>query len=96
MSSRSQLLVLTRILTLRMVLVSWFIFSHFFSMSYLPFALIGVIGSGIGIGLIGMGALQAIGRNPSASGDITTKMLIAIALCELPGLLAFAALFIIK
>ena len=64
--------------------------------SYLPLALIGVIGSGVGIGLIGMGAMQAIGRNPSASNDINAKMLTAIALCEVPGLLAFAALFIIK
>ena len=64
--------------------------------SYLPFALIGVIGSGVGIGLIGMGAMQAIGRNPAASNDINAKMLTAIALCEVPGLLAFAALFIIK
>ncbi len=64
--------------------------------SYLPLALIGVIGSGIGIGLIGMGAMQAIGRNPAASNDINAKMLTAIALCEVPGLLAFAALFIIK
>jgi hypothetical protein len=55
--------------------------------SYLPLALIGVIG---------MGAMQAIGRNPAASNDINAKMLTAIALCEVPGLLAFAALFIIK
>lgn len=65
-------------------------------MSYLPFALIGLIGSGVGIGLIGMAAMSAIGRNPSASNDINAKMLTAIALCEVPGLLAFAALFIIK
>lgn len=65
-------------------------------MDYLPFAVLGVIGSGLGIGMIGMAAMQAIGRNPSASGDINAKMLTAIALCEVPGLLAFAALFIIK
>lgn len=62
----------------------------------LPFAVIGVIGSGIGIGLIGMAAMNAIGRNPSASDDINAKMLTAIALCEVPGLLAFASLFILK
>ena len=56
--------------------------------------ILGVIGSAIGIGLIGMSAMQAIGRNPSASGDINGKMLTAIALCEVPGLLAFASLFI--
>lgn len=66
------------------------------TISFLPFALIGVIGSGIGVGLIGMGAMQAIGRNPGASADVTVKMLLAIALCEVPGLLAFAALFIAK
>lgn len=64
--------------------------------NFVPFALIGVIGSGIGIGLIGMGAMQAIGRNPSVSSDINAKMLTAIALCEVPGLLAFATLFILK
>jgi F0F1-type ATP synthase membrane subunit c/vacuolar-type H+-ATPase subunit K len=37
-----------------------------------------------------------MGRNPSAAGPISTNMLIAIAMCEVPGLLAFAALFIIK
>ena len=57
---------------------------------------LGALGPGIGIGLVGMGAMQAIGRNPSASGDINAKMLTAIALCEVPGLLAFAALFLIK
>jgi F-type H+-transporting ATPase subunit c len=67
-----------------------------FLFMYLPFALLGVIGSGLGIGMIGMGAMQAIGRNPSASGDINAKMLTAIALCEVPGLLAFAALFLTK
>ncbi len=72
------------------------LFSLIFSLMYTAFALIGVIGSGVGIGLIGMGAMQAIGRNPSASGDINAKMLTAIALCEVPGLLAFAALFLIK
>lgn len=65
-------------------------------MNFVPFALIGVIGSGIGIGLIGMGAMQAIGRNPSVSSDINAKMLTAIALAEVPGLLAFATLFIVK
>ena len=59
-------------------------------------AIIGVIGSGIGIGLIGKGALEAIGRNPAAFGKTFMAMLLAIAMCELPALLAFASLFIIK
>jgi F-type H+-transporting ATPase subunit c len=66
----------------------YFNFSLFTYMEGL--ALLGVIGSGLGIGLIGMGAMNAIGRNPSASGDINAKMLTAIALCEVPGLLAFS------
>ena len=53
---------------------------------YTAFALIGVIGSGVGIGLIGMGAMQAIGRNPAASGDINAKMLTAIARSRLSSL----------
>lgn len=67
-----------------------------FVMNLLPIALIGVIGSGVGIGLIGKGAMEAIGRNPSASGKILVQMLLAIALCEVPALLAFATLFLVK
>ena len=43
---------------------------------------VGMLGPGIGLGLIGFGAMQAIGRNPEASGKIQTQMLIAIGLCE--------------
>ena len=45
-------------------------------------AMMGAIGPGIGIGILGSGAMQAIGRNPEASGKIQTQMLIAIGLCE--------------
>ncbi|MDR1945157.1 MAG: ATP synthase F0 subunit C [Candidatus Peribacteria bacterium] len=34
------------------------------------------------MGLIGFAALNAIGRNPSASGDIRTTMILAIAFAE--------------
>ncbi|MDR2708510.1 MAG: ATP synthase F0 subunit C [Elusimicrobiota bacterium] len=43
---------------------------------------IGGIGPGIGIGLIGAKAVEAIGRNPEASGKITVNMLIAMAFAE--------------
>ncbi|MDD5095565.1 MAG: ATP synthase F0 subunit C [Dehalococcoidia bacterium] len=43
---------------------------------------IGAIGPGIGIGILGNGAMQALGRNPEARGPIMTNMLIAIGLCE--------------
>jgi len=49
-----------------------------------------VIGVGIGIGLTGKGAMEAIGRQPDASGKIQVAALILAALVEGIG---FAALF---
>ena len=49
-----------------------------------------VIGVGIGIGLTGKGAMEAIGRQPDASGKIQVAALIFAALVEGIG---FAALF---
>ncbi len=40
------------------------------------------IGAGIGIGLIGGHAMEGIARQPEASGDIRTNMIIAAALVE--------------
>ncbi|MES2587572.1 MAG: ATP synthase F0 subunit C [Bacteroidota bacterium] len=41
-----------------------------------------VLGAGLGIGRIGGSAMDAIARNPEASGKITTTMIIAAALIE--------------
>ena len=49
-----------------------------------------VLGAGLGIGRIGGSAMDAIARQPEASGKIQTAMLIAAALIEGIG---FAALF---
>ena len=49
-----------------------------------------VIGAGLGIGRIGGQAMEAIARQPEASGKIQTAMLIAAALIDGIG---FAALF---
>jgi F-type H+-transporting ATPase subunit c len=49
-----------------------------------------VIGAAVGIGRIGGSAMDAIARQPEASGKIQTAMLIAAALIEGIG---FAALF---
>ena len=49
-----------------------------------------VIGVGIGIGLTGKGAMEAIGRQPDASGKIQVAALILAALVE--GI-CFAAFF---
>jgi F-type H+-transporting ATPase subunit c len=43
---------------------------------------LGMIGPGIGLGLIGFGAMQAIGRNPEARGPILTNMILIGALAE--------------
>ena len=59
-------------------------------------ASIGVIGPAIGIGLIGSGAMQAIGRNPEASGKIVSNMILAIVFTEALGILAIVVSFIIK
>ncbi|MFH0791938.1 MAG: ATP synthase F0 subunit C [bacterium] len=43
---------------------------------------IGAIGPGLGIGLIGKGAMEAMGRNPEAAPKIQTAMILAIAFAE--------------
>ena len=50
--------------------------------------------TGIGIGLIGKGAVEAIGRQPSAAGDIRTSMLIMGALVEGVALFAIVVCFL--
>ncbi len=43
---------------------------------------LGALGPGLGIGLLGYGAMQALGRNPEARGPIMTNMILAIAFAE--------------
>jgi len=57
---------------------------------------LGVIGPGIGIGILVSRALEAIGRNPEASGQITTNMFIGIAFTEALAIFALVVGFIIK
>ena len=40
------------------------------------------IGAGIGIGKIGASAMEAIARQPEATGDIRSNMIVAAALIE--------------
>ncbi len=47
---------------------------------------LGVVGPGVGIGILGAGAMNAIGRNPDAAGSITTNMILAIAFAEALGI----------
>ncbi len=43
---------------------------------------LGALGPGLGIGILGYGAMQALGRNPEARGAIQTNMILAIAFAE--------------
>ena len=45
-------------------------------------AAIAAIGAGIGIGKIGSAAMEAIARQPEASGDIRSNMIVIAALVE--------------
>ena len=51
------------------------------------------LGSAIGVGLIGMKASEAVGRNPGAAGAILTQAIISSALAE--GIIFFA-IFLLK
>ena len=54
---------------------------------------LGGMGPGIGIGLIGSKAMEAIGRNPEASGKILVPMLLAAAFAEAIAIYALVVVF---
>ena len=43
---------------------------------------LGMLGAGLGVGLIGQKAAEAVGRNPGASGKVLTLSIIGMALSE--------------
>ena len=45
-------------------------------------AMTGAIGAGAGVGIVVGGAVQGIARNPDASGNIQTNMILGIAFAE--------------
>ena len=51
------------------------------------------LGTAIGVGLIGMGASTAVGRNPGASTKIMVQSILAIAFAEA---VVFYALFLVQ
>ena len=57
---------------------------------------LGAIGPGIGIGILGYGAMQALGRNPEARGVITANMILAIAFAEAVAIYALVVALILK
>ncbi|MCK4720041.1 ATP synthase F0 subunit C [bacterium] len=61
----------------------------------LPLALgLAAIGSGLGLGMAVKGAMEAIGRQPEASGKIQTAMIIGCALIEALTIYALVTFFV--
>ena len=56
---------------------------------------LGAIGPGLGIGLLGGKAMEALGRNPEAAGAIQTNMILAIAFTEAIGIYALVVAILI-
>ena len=56
---------------------------------------LGGLGPGLGIGLAVRGAMEALGRNPEAAGEIRTTMIIGAALAEAVAIYAFVIAIII-
>jgi F-type H+-transporting ATPase subunit c len=56
---------------------------------------LGALGPGIGIGLLAFGAMQAIGRNPEASGLVQVNMILAIAFAEAIAIYALVVALVI-
>ena len=52
--------------------------------------------NGIGIGIIGGKALEAIGRNPEALNTIRTNMILTIVFCEALAIFALLVALIIR
>lgn len=57
---------------------------------------IGALGPGIGIGIIGGKAVEALGRNPEAESVIRNTMILAIAFAEAIAIYALVIALIIK
>jgi F-type H+-transporting ATPase subunit c len=56
---------------------------------------LGAIGPGVGEGLIGARAMEAMGRNPEVSGKVFSNMIVAMAVCESTGIYALVVALII-
>lgn len=54
---------------------------------------VGALGPGIGIGLIGAKAMEAIGRNPEAAGKVFVPMLLSLAFAEAIAIYALVVSF---
>lgn len=57
---------------------------------------LGAIGPGIGVGIIGGKAVEALGRNPDAESPIRTTMILALAFAEAIAIYALVIALILK
>jgi len=57
---------------------------------------LGALGPGIGLGFIGRGAMEALGRNPEASDKIFVPLILSLAFTEAIGIYALVVALIIK
>jgi len=58
------------------------------------FIAIGGIAPALGIGMIGKSAMEAIGRNPEASGKLFVPMILGMALAEAIAIYALVGAFV--
>lgn len=56
---------------------------------------LGALGPGLGLGWAVNGAMNALGRNPEAAGEIRTTMIIGAALAEAVAIYAFVIAILI-
>jgi len=69
------------------------------SMRFLASALaigLGALGPGLGLGMIGAKAMEALGRNPEASDQIFVPLILSLAFTEAIGIYALVVGLIIK
>jgi len=57
---------------------------------------LGALGPGIGIGIIGGKAMEAMGRNPEAAGNIRTNMILGIVFAEAVAIYALVIALLLK
>jgi len=57
---------------------------------------LGALGPGLGLGMIGSKAMEALGRNPEASDKIFVPLILGLAFTEAIGIYALVVALIIK
>ena len=66
------------------------------SLAFGPTYAIAALGAGIGAGLVGMGALNAAGRNPEKIGDLRGLMILAVSFVDALAIIGFVVAILVK